>query len=209
METNEEQEANNEIFTKSIADLFSILKQWEEAGLLPDLRLFIKDPQSPSDYDEFEIRCRSTFLALSGVDRIPTLWSVSYLQINGGYRRTFLPTIVLQLAAFLPNLKHIYGEFGDGEIGNQMVKIKTRSTVAKSLEQTKLLRRLAAESFYQDYPMDHREATFSLSPPGALYDPFSASLRVFSQNLTSFTLSAYVDATLFWPSSYETCSTPS
>jgi hypothetical protein len=145
METNEEQEANNEIFTKSIADLFSILKQWEEAGLLPDLRLFIKDPQSPSDYDEFEIRFRSTFLALSGVDRIPTLWSVSYLQINGGYRRTFLPTIVLQLAAFLPNLKHIYGEFGDGEIGNQMVKIKTRSTVAKSLEQTKLLRGSAAE----------------------------------------------------------------
>ncbi|KAF1946510.1 hypothetical protein EJ02DRAFT_367313 [Clathrospora elynae] len=208
METIEEQEANNEVFTQSIVDLLSILRQWEEAGLLPDLRLFLQDPQSPSDCNEFERRLRSTYLALSKIHRIPTVSSVSYLQINGGYRRTTLPTVGLQLAAFLPNLKHIYGEFA--EVGEQITKTKMRSTFAKVFEQTKLLRGSAAEfGFYQEAPMDQRTATFSLLPPGALYDPLSASLRVFSENLTSFVLDAYVDATLFWPSSHETCPTPS
>jgi hypothetical protein len=207
METNEEQETNNDVFTQSIVDLFSILKQWEEAGLLPNLRLFIKDPESPSDCTKFERRIRSTYLALSGVDRLSTLSSISYLQINGSYRRMTLPSVGLQLAAFLPNLKHIYEE--SAEVGSQMAKIEKRSTFAKLLEQTKLTHGSAAEfDFHQEAPEDHRTATSSILPQGALYDPFSASLRVFSQNLTSFVLNAYVDPTLFWPSSHETCSTP-
>ena len=61
---------------------------------------------------EFDSRIRSNYLTLSGVDRIPTLSNISYLQLNGRYRRMMLPTVALQLAAFLPNLKHIYGSFG-------------------------------------------------------------------------------------------------
>jgi hypothetical protein len=208
METNEEQEANNIVFTESIADLFSILKQWEEAGLLPDMRLFIKDPHSPSDCAESSRRVRGSYLTLSGSDKIPTLSSISYLQMNGRSTRMTLPTAVLQIAALLPNLKHVYGDFG--EVSDQTAATEQRSTFAKLLDQTKLGHVSVAEfDFYQDAPMDHQADTFSLLSPGALYDPLSASLRVFSQNLTSFVFNGYIDATLFWPSSHETCSTPS
>ena len=64
-------------------------------------------------------------------------------------------------------------------------------------------------NFHQEAPFDHREATSSSLLQGTLFDLFSASLRVFSQNLTTFILDAYVDATLFWPSIHESCAMPS
>jgi hypothetical protein len=208
IESKEEQAISNGVFTQGIVDLFSILSQWEEAGLLSGLRFKIEDPESPSDTKDSKSRWDSTYLSLSADERIPTVSGISYLQIQGNYRRKTSPAVAPGLAAFLPGLKHIYGEFY--EAGERTVKIENRARFAKLLAHRRLTHVTAAEfDFHQEIPEDHRIRMPSLLPPGASYDPFSTSLRVFSQNLTSFVLNGYVDSTLFWPSTHETCSSPS
>jgi hypothetical protein len=107
VKTKEEQQCCNETFTQGIIDLFSILSQWEEAGFLTDLRLKIEDPKCSSDGHMSKRRWGSTYLDLSGYDRIPTISNISYLQIQGNFKRRTLPAIVPGLATFLPGLKHI------------------------------------------------------------------------------------------------------
>ncbi|KAL1794556.1 hypothetical protein ACET3X_006372 [Alternaria dauci] len=203
-ESSEEQQANNTVFTHSIAELFSTLRQWEDAGVLSELRFNLASPKSPSDCFVFESRHTNSYLTLSEVDIIPTVSRISYLQMQGNYNRKMSPSVAPQLMSILPGLKHIYSEFH--EEGAQSAVIERRSTFARLLKQTKLpASSIAMFNFHQEAPFDHREATVSVLPQGALFDPFSASLRVFSQNLTTFILDAYVDSTLFWPSIHESC----
>lgn len=208
MESSEEQEANNDIFTHSIAELFSTLKQWEDAGVRSELRFNLAAPESPSDCYDSEIRYSTAYLTLSEVDKIPTVSRISYFQMQGNYSRKISPSVAPQLMSVLPGLKHIYAEFC--EEGAQSAGVERRSTFARLLERTKLpVGSVAMFNFHQEAPLDHREATSSSLPQGTLFDPFSASLRVFSQNLTTFILDAYVDSTLFWPSVHESRAMPS
>jgi hypothetical protein len=87
---------------------------------------------------------------------------------------------------------------------------RTRLALAELLEQRTLTHiSVARFDCHQERQLDQRISSPSILPPGSLYDPFSASLSVFSQNLTTFVLSAYIDTTLFWPSTHETSSSPS
>lgn len=52
------------VFTQYMGDLFSILKEWEEARLLSDLRLSILNPESLSDCMEFDRQIHSNYLTL-------------------------------------------------------------------------------------------------------------------------------------------------
>jgi hypothetical protein len=143
VKTKEEQQCCNETFTQGIIDLFSILSQWEEAGFLTDLRLKIEDPKCSSDGHMSKRRWGSTYLDLSGYDRIPTISNISYLQIQGNFKRRTLPAIVPGLATFLPGLKHIFAEFYEGqwyEISRKAVPLvnRTRLAFAALLEQRTL-----------------------------------------------------------------------
>ncbi|PZD24544.1 hypothetical protein A1F97_11121, partial [Pyrenophora tritici-repentis] len=101
-------------------------------------------------------------------------------------------------------------ELTDSNSDDKSINVESRASFARVLEQTKLDKCSAAEiTFHQDPVEDHRVAEPSRIPIGALYDPFSASLRIFSQNLTSLILDGFVDSTLFWPSSHEISSIPS
>jgi hypothetical protein len=208
MESSEEQQVNNDKFTDSIAEIFSTLRQCEDAGVLSELRFNLAAPKSPSDCYDSEIRYATAYLTLPGVDRLPTVSRISYFQMQGNYSRRISPSVALQLMSVLPGLKHIYAEFY--EESAQLAAIERKFIFARSLERTKLpARSVAMFNFHQEAPFDHREATSSSLPQGALFDLFSASLRVFSQNLTTFILDAYVDWTLFWPSIHESCAMPS
>lgn len=219
VEAQKEDQNNNKVFTESISNLFSSLRQWEDVGLISEMRFNLTACEPPSDYIDSndrwatspldsESRYETAYLALSGVNNMPTISGITYLQINGNNRRKISPTVGVQLMSLLPGLKHVYGEFA--EQGDRTAEIERRSAFATLLEQMKFpTSSVAMFNFHQEAPFDQREATSSSLPQGAFYDPFSASLRVFSQNLTSFVLDAYVDSTLFWPSSHETCSTPS
>jgi hypothetical protein len=66
------------------------------------------------------------------------------------------------------------------------------------LEQTKLDKCSAAEiTFYLDSTEDCCVTEPLRILIGALYNLFSTSLRIFSQNLTSLVLDGFVDLTLF------------
>jgi hypothetical protein len=208
MESSEEQETNNEVFTHSIAELFSTLRQWEDAGVLSELRFNLAAPKSPSDCYDSKSRFATAYPTLSKIDRIPTVSRISYFQIQGNYSRKISPSVRPQLMSVLPGLKHIYTEFY--EEGTQSAGIKRRSNFARLLKQTKLpASSVAMFNFHQEAPFNHQEVTSSSLLQDTLFDPFSASLRVFSQNLTTFIPDAYVDTTLFWPSIHESRAMPS
>lgn len=208
LETSEEQDANNEVFTQSIADLFSILRQWEHAGRVSNLRFHLKGPETSSDNMESEKRWDNAHISLSDTEKIPKIASITYFQVEGNHRRTIPPSLSLQLLTLLPNVKHIYGDYnGDFVQSNHTTE---RLAFASTLHETRLPNNsVAMFDFHSEPPFDQREPTSSCLPPHARYDPFSASLRSFSQNLKTFILSAYIDSTLFWPSPHEPCPTPS
>lgn len=228
VESQEEQKLNNRTFTQGIRDLFSILKMWEDEGLQSILRLELPygNAFSPTDLrlrnreqirleiaqrkrgkDIFEQRFEQSLLELSEPSEVPTLSNIQYLNIRGNTTRKLAPSVGPGLAASLPNLKGISWEFG--ECDDQTIKIDNRISFARALGQTKLRHCSAAVIvFHHENPFDQRAAGQSRVPSGALYDPFSACLRFFSENLTSLTLSGYLDSTLFWPSSDEVNSIP-
>ena len=102
MESSEEQEANNDIFTHSIAELFSTLKQWEDAGVRSELRFNLAAPESPSDCYDSEIRYSTAYLTLSEVDKIPTVSRIGYFQMQGNYSRKISPSVAPSSCQFCP-----------------------------------------------------------------------------------------------------------
>jgi hypothetical protein len=139
---------------------------------------------------------------------ILTLSSIVYLYLEGHVSRKLAPVVGTGLAAVLPNLRSFYWEFG--EVDDKSINVESRASFARMLEQTKPDKCSAAEiTFHPDSAENHRVAETSRIPIGALYDLFNASLRIFSQNLTSLILDGFVDSTLFWPLSLETSSMPS
>jgi len=219
VESIEEQQCNDEAFTQAIADLFSLVRKWEDADLVRGLRLQLHGAYSPTDHrdwnqitlemaqhkrgiDIFEKRWVNSYIHLSRPERIPTLLSIVYLRITGHISRKLAPVVGPGLAACLPNLRSFYWEFG--EVDDTSINVESRALFARMLNQTKLDKCSAAEiTFNQDPAADQRVAEPSRIPIGALYDPFSVSLRSFSQNLTSLVLNGFVDSTIFWPSSLE------
>jgi hypothetical protein len=205
--------------------LFSLVRKWEDAGTVHILQLFLSGVCSPTDcrdrnqirlemaqrkrgIDIFEKRWVKSYLHLSRPEMIPTLSSVAHLCLRGHLSRKLAPVVGPGLAAVLPNLRSFIWEFG--ETDDNYINVESLASFAKMLEQTQLDKCSAAEiTFHRDSPEDYRVAEPSRIPIGALYDPFSASLRIFSQNLTSLVLDGFVDSTLFWPSSLETSSIPS
>lgn len=235
VESEEEQQSNNECFTQAVIDLFSTLKQWEDAGQLRGLRLQLGDAQSPTDRrdaqvrlelaqrprqrksddsgqrwwrnpDIFEDRWASSFIDLHKSYRIPKVSNIVYLNFQGNSGRAFAPAVGPGLAACLPDLENLHWTFGERD--DNLVNDANRTKFAKILGQTKLRKCSVADVIYYMDPPDHRSAMRSRISPGGQFDPFSASLRAFSQPLTSLALAGCIDSSLFWPSSYETCSTP-
>jgi hypothetical protein len=146
--------------------------------------------------DIFEKRWVNSYLHLSRPEVIPTLSSIVYLYLEGHVSRKLAPVVGPGLAAVLPNLRSFYWEFG--EVDDKSINVESRASFARMLEQTKLDKCSAAEiTFYPDSAEDYRVAEPSRILIGALYDPFSASLRIFSQNLTSLVLDGFVNLTLF------------
>lgn len=225
VESKEEQQCNDQALTQAIADLFSLVRKWEDAGTVHGIRLRLTGFFSPTDIrdrhqieleiaqrkrgiDIFEKRWVNSHVHLSRPEMIPTLSSIVHLHFRGHIFRKLAPAVGPGLAAVLPNLRSFYWEFG--EVDDTSINVESRASFAKMLEQTRLDKCSAAEiTFHPDPPADHRVAEPSRIPTGALYDPLSASLRLFLQTLTSLVLDGFVDSTLFWPSSLETSSMPS
>jgi hypothetical protein len=229
--------ANNESFTKTISDLFAVLRTWEDDGVKKGSRLRIVGAYSPTDFrevDELQIelgdyrdiqsaRWAESHLRLVQPENLPTLSKVQHLTIENCGGRRFAPSVAPDLEAALPELRTVDWEFRDCEAGSDAgsdqdsldsdydtereseISSKARgearaefanklsSTHSRSLNSANIV-------FYHCTPSDQRYTVPSIVPEGYTYDPFSSSIRTFSQCLTTLTLSAHADPTLFWPS---------
>ncbi|CAO2650793.1 Nn.00g020850.m01.CDS01 [Neocucurbitaria sp. VM-36] len=225
VESEDDQRLNNESFTQGIHELYTILRVWENEGVRTPLRLELPygNAFSPTDLrldnksqlqleisirkrakDIFEHRFEKSFLRLLQSGSLPTLSNMQTLNIRGNSSRKLAPTIGPYLTASLLNLKNISWEFGDCDSHPTSVRSVNRVEFAEALRLIRLQQHPTAEIlFYHEVPFDQRTTGESLVPSGFSYDPFSAGLRTFSQNLTALILSAHVDSTLFWPSNHE------
>jgi hypothetical protein len=230
-----EQYANNEAFTKSISDLFTVLRTWEDNGVKNGVRLNVMSPFSPTDFREVDkvelfigncrdiqsARWEESHLRLVHPDMLPTLSNVQHLIIeNSG--RVLAPSLAPDLALLLPELRTVDWQFQDCEddsaesdrdsldsdydpewksAASPKARGEARAEFANKLSVTQLRSLHTAEIvFGHCTPSDQRYTVPSIVPEGYTYDPFSSSIRTFSQCLTTLTLSAHVDPTLFWPS---------
>ncbi|KAH9879248.1 hypothetical protein J1614_002687 [Plenodomus biglobosus] len=156
---------------------------------------------------------------------LPTLSIVQRLTIIGNGQRKIARPIATELARVLPELNAVEWEFEDYEdrsdkdsdrdslmsgsdsdsvkdlARSPKVRGEDRTKFADELTETELcLLRSADIVFYHVSPVDQRHTRPSIVPGGLTYDPLSTALRNLSQRLTTLTLSARLDSTLFWPS---------
>ncbi|CAG8958231.1 hypothetical protein HYFRA_00000585 [Hymenoscyphus fraxineus] len=219
VETAQEQQANSEAFTHEIRDLFSTLKSWEDEGFQSSLRLEFpfRGAYSHADLrveqmvgirprrgvDISQKRFDDSFLEIPDSVDFPSLSNVLWLIIRGNSPRKLAPTVGTGLAAHLPNLKTISWHFG--ESGEKDKVVGNRIKFAQALDQTHMPHCSVADlEFYQEVPSHHRKPGHARLTAGSPYDQLSSSLRLYSHNLTSLTLSGHFDASLFWPPRDET-----
>ena len=149
VESDDEKRLNDESFTQSIYNLFSILKVWESEGVQTALRLELphKNAFSPTDLhfsnkvqrriemtnrergkDIFERRFEMSFLRLLEPSLLLNLANLQRLCIRGNNVRKLAPSIGPGLAGSLPNLKDIFWEFGDCD--NQPASLRSDNRIA-------------------------------------------------------------------------------
>jgi hypothetical protein len=167
-------------------------------------------------------RWEESYLRLVQLEILPTLSNVQHLTI-GNSGRIFAPCIAPDLALLLPMLKTVNWEFPDhGASSDQesdldsldsgfdpewesatspKARSEARAEFANKLSVMPFSSLNSAEiTFYHSTPTDQRYTIPSIVLEGFIHDPCSSALRTFSQRLTTLTLSARVDPTLFWPS---------
>lgn len=232
-----DQHANNVALTRTVGDLFAVLRTWENDGVKNGVRLHLVGASSPTDFrevDEVQIwlgHCRDirsarwaeSHLHLVHPEDLPTLSNVQHLNIDNAGGRRLAPSVAPDLSTFLPELRTVNWDFADYEAGSDAgsdqdsldsdydpewesatspkARGEARAEFASKLLATNLsLLNSANIVFHHDPPSDQRIAVPGIVPEGHTYDPFSSSIRTFSQRLTTLTLSAHIDPTLFWPS---------
>ncbi|CAN9387609.1 unnamed protein product [Alternaria alternata] len=168
-------------------------------------------------------RWADSHLHLVQPENLPTLSNVQHLTIENGGGRKLAPSIAPDLGVALPELRTVDWEFPDCEADSDAgsdqdsldsdfdpewesatspkARAEARAEFANKLSTTHFRSLNSANIvFYHCTPSDQRHTVPSIVPEGYTYDPFSSSIRTFSQCLTTLTLSAHVDPTLFWPS---------
>jgi hypothetical protein len=168
-------------------------------------------------------RWAESHLRLVEPENLPALSNVQHLTIENDGVRRLAPSVAPDLAVALPELRTVDWEFLDCEAGSDAgsdqdsldsdydpewesatcpkARSEARAEFANKLSLTHL-RSLSSATivFVHCTPSDQRYTVPSIVPEGYTYDPFSSSIRTLSQCLTTLTLSAHVDPTLFWPS---------
>jgi hypothetical protein len=219
---------NNEAFTKTISDLFKVLRIWEDNGVKNGVQVDIVETSSPTDFREGHrymqaARWAGSYLRLVQPENLPRLSNVQHLTIESRVGRRLAPSVAPDLEMALPELRTVDWRFLDfdtnSDAGSDQYSLdsdydpewesaaspkargEARVEFANKLSPTHFRSLKSAKiNFDHESPSDQRSTVPSIVPEGYTYDPFSSSIRTFSQCLTTLTLSAHVDPTLFWPS---------
>ncbi|KAF2829529.1 hypothetical protein CC86DRAFT_404166 [Ophiobolus disseminans] len=110
------------------------------------------------------------------------------------------PSVGPNLVASLLMLEKICWDLEHGPQRMVINRVYLRSVFTEALKLVKLKPGSKVQIVDdEDKPFNQAEDHWSIAPYGYSYDPFSASIRTFSYNLTTLILTAHVEATLFWP----------
>jgi hypothetical protein len=173
-------------------------------------------------------RWRNSCVGFVRRGKLPTLRSVRHLAVRGSEERKLLPCVAPMLAMSLPALTTVEWKFQncDGGLDDEAdddsldasdsdsepepgpdelvtspkARCEARLAFANMLNETELGALECAKIEFYHEASSHQNHTYpSIGPWGLAYDPLSTAMRTFSQRLTTLTLSAHVDSTLFWP----------
>lgn len=207
----EELEAINYRYTNALCKLFSILKAWEDGSVRNSLRLEIAWGSNtltgrPLAQDSIEnLRFQSSITGLLKHRMLPRLSNVTYLGYDGGYERRCELKLPTTIAAALPNLIEIAWRVEDVTIEDTADRVRVRNSFAEAIKDVQLQPHATASLHSARFQFSNqRNNGENLIPSHIPYDPFSTSLRIFSQNLSSLRLTNHsLDSTIFWPSPHE------
>ncbi|KAI0133760.1 hypothetical protein BJ170DRAFT_175133 [Xylariales sp. AK1849] len=222
-ETDSEKRRNNEVFTRTVAALFALLKPLDGKDMSRKvLRLVAYSPADPdrrpgrrlerNDHwvrDKLETRYEQSYLELTW-DELPTLSMISVFHVPAPYQkyRFISPGACCMIATKFNSLELITWFLSDNERKNLSLRRRLRDVFAKSIpDLPSSLQRI--ELFYRHKlsapPSNPREddvGTISVVP-----DPLSVALRGLCQRLRSVRIHAALTSDFFWPS-YATPSQP-
>ena len=224
-ETEAEKRANDEVFTRAIQNLFSILKSWEDASLQAHsqpITLSLHEIFSPMDgyygerkrYEErrflqfvgkrqdlFEDRYIHSRIHLLDTLELPTLRRVSCFENSRINLRMIDYRAVIDIAAKCQSLQEIRLDLYDNEEKYLDLRARRRHDFADALQNHTFPNlKAAAMEFYFEHSNDLAlHGPNLLLSEGLFCDPLSTALRKLSQNLVTLSLDGVIDSTLFWP----------
>lgn len=204
---NAEQESNKKVFTSEVIRLLAILKQWEDEGvrhpIALDLPTFAVSPPNHIAY-QCSVQCKRFCFQLDRHSMLPKLTNVRELSIC---RNHLAPSAGLQMATRLPMLNRLYLTSKNYENHPADMQYRDRANVIDALTNVQLQSRskLSQGLNYVNRKlyMQKQDVSCMMLQSELSYNPISSMIHVLSFKLTTLTLSAFVDSTLFWPSANE------
>ncbi|KAK7959138.1 uncharacterized protein PG986_003992 [Apiospora aurea] len=196
-----ETKAVSQVFGSQLRRLFNIL-QGSEANVQLELR---KVFHRVEDVGHNWYRYRRSRITLLQATELPIVHSVRQLSFET-WSRSPDPRVQLEIAARMPDLVTLDLAVDGTELRYPGVLRQDRKSLADALakysEQTMQISRATLEIPMEDIDIDTTMAMPNLTYPLA-YDVLGASLRVWSQRLTSFRVHGVFDGALFWPQADE------
>ena len=115
---------NNETFTKTISDLFRVLRTWEDNCVKNGVRLYLVGASSPTDFREGYryvqvARWADCDLRLVQPENMPTSFNVQHLTIESWGGRILAPSVAPDLELTLPELGTVDWRFLDYGAGSE------------------------------------------------------------------------------------------
>ncbi|KEQ75157.1 hypothetical protein M436DRAFT_31988, partial [Aureobasidium namibiae CBS 147.97] len=221
---------NDQAFSKAIAHLFGALATIDIGGRFGLIDLHLQRVDSAMDRgrrdseklradklamgrgrrkDLFELRYRDSYLQLLDPGRLPLLYNIASLTINGDNERKLAPSTVVGLMSRLPNLPNVNCVFSDNERRRPDQRRHLRSQLSEQLTTMappKGLKRFNVTlTNRQPFNSNFLDADIRGGVYATHADDLSTGFRLFSKAapcLTNFILNGPISVgpDIFWPS---------
>ncbi|KUJ09072.1 uncharacterized protein LY89DRAFT_690614 [Mollisia scopiformis] len=231
-ESDEDQERNNQVFTRTLQQLFKSLSSWEDddvADLGVSLSVKVHSPSDLSCLGQMDARARRRRRLIGGpkdllnrrFDRsylrfvcsqtagdinhlLHLVPAISEMDINGSGPRHTWPASCSTIASRTPQLRSLKLRLWDNERNDLELRKGARNEFANSIKSWPPSIQKVDLSYYNLPPQDQ-----SFMPPNILSEPnsgdlISTNLGKFSQQLTELNLDDItIGADFFWNSSFD------
>ncbi|KAI5240203.1 hypothetical protein E4T43_06323 [Aureobasidium subglaciale] len=205
-------QANDEAFSKAITGLFTSLAALDTSDGSRPIELHVADSYSSMDTnhrnkanliedrkavaigqrnDLFELRYRDSYLELLQPKKLPLLYNVTSLTIDGNKARKLAPAVAVGLIAKLPNLVDTNLSFSDMERKRPQYRIQLRSDLIRQFKYITIPRHLRKFVLSLRHTAPANQNFVNADVRGGVYpgntDDLSVVLRRFSQATPSLT----------------------